>query len=87
MENTIENTNWQGDSALRLIQLAADALVTYENCAGLSKADACWEGLKLASKELEEMGGKMPDHNTLRLIGRYNGAGAARLGLQALKNS
>jgi|LakMenE18May11ns_1017448.scaffolds.fasta_scaffold8924985_1 hypothetical protein len=87
MENTTENTNGQGDSALRLIQLAADALVTYENCAGLSKADACWEGMKLASKELEEMGGKMPDHNTLRLIGRYNGAGAARLGLQALKNS
>ena len=61
--------------ALRLIQSAADALVTYENCAGLSKADACWEGMKRASKELEALGAKMPDHETLRVIGRYNGDG------------
>jgi hypothetical protein len=61
--------------ALRLIQSAADAFVTYENCAGLSKADACWEGMRLASKELEALGGEMPNHETLRVIGRYNGDG------------
>jgi len=78
MENTIENTTGKEPRnrvALRLIQSAADALVTYENCAGLSKADACWEGVKRASKELEALGGKMPDHETLRVIGRYNGDG------------
>jgi hypothetical protein len=61
--------------ALRLIQSAADALVTYENCAGLSKADACWSGLKRCKEDLAAMGGNMPDHETLRLIGRYNGDG------------
>lgn len=61
--------------ALRLIQSAADAVVTYENCAGLSKADACWEGLQRATKALEAMGGTMPDRETLRVIGRYNGDG------------
>jgi hypothetical protein len=78
MENTTENTTGKEPRnrvALRLIQSAADAVVTYENCAGLSKADACWEGLQRATKALEAMGGTMPDHETLRIIGRYNGDG------------
>jgi hypothetical protein len=78
MENTTENTTGKEPRnrvALRLIQSAADAVVTYENCAGLSKADACWEGLQRASKALEAMGGTMPDRETLRVIGRYNGDG------------
>jgi hypothetical protein len=78
MENTTENTTGKeprNQVALRLIQSAADAVVTYENCAGLSKADACWEGLQRATKALEAMGGTMPDRETLRVIGRYNGDG------------
>lgn len=76
--HTTENTTGKEPRnrvALRLIQRAADALVTYENCAGLSKADACYAGLKRCKEELEAMGGTMPDHNTLRVIGRYNGDG------------
>ena len=61
--------------ALRLIQSAADAFVTWNKCAGRSKADACWEGMERASKALEAMGGTMPDRETLRVIGRYNGDG------------
>ena len=78
MENTTENTTGKEPRnrvALRLIQSAADALVTYENCAGLSKADACWSAIKFCKEELAAMGGTMPDNNTLRVIGRYNGNG------------
>jgi hypothetical protein len=78
MENTTHTTTGkepQNRVVLRLIQSAADALVTYEKCAGLSKAEACWEGFERNTERLEAMGGTMPDNLTLKLIGRYNGDG------------
>jgi len=61
--------------ALRLIQTAADAFVTWEQCAGRSKAEACMAGVDRATEALAAMGGTMPDRETLRVIGRYNGDG------------
>jgi len=62
-------------AALHLIQHAADAFVTWEQCAGRSKADACWNAFDYATSQLEHLGGTMPNRETLRLIGRYNGDG------------
>jgi hypothetical protein len=78
MEHTTHTTTGKEPRnrvVLRLIQSAADALVTYEKCAGLSKADACWACLKRCKEDLAAMGGTIPDHETLRIIGRYNGDG------------
>ena len=78
MENTIENTTGkepQNRVVLRLIQSAADAFVTWEQCAGRSKAEACMAGVDRATADLAAMGGTMPNRETLRIIGRYNGDG------------
>jgi hypothetical protein len=68
--NTLEHRE-----ALHLIQHAADAFVTWEGCAGHSKAEACWSAFEHATKCLESIGGTMPNRETLRLLGRFNGEG------------
>ena len=82
------HTNGRGDSAaqtlenkynrrpaLHLIQHAADAFVTWEQCAGHTKAEICWQAFERATNDLESIGGTMPNRETLRLLGRFNGEG------------
>jgi hypothetical protein len=62
-------------TAARLEQLAADAFVTWRDCAGHTKAELSWSAYRHACDELNKLGLQAPSESWLRLKGRFNGDG------------